>query len=788
MKRRVGLVTKCAIGVVLSGAAWASAGTLAQAGDLPVKAPAAEAVPYWWFHGEVEAGGRVFLNDPQNGYQTSNAPAGTPGTAGDSLAKYYEYSDIKPGVFGNVKLSAGSRDGLYQFEFGGKNIGYEDQSYYFDFSKAGEHYVNLGWDQTPHVYSTSALTPYVVNGNALTFAAGPQTVSTTAATASRQLGALAQPTDIGIKRDTASVQYRWTPDDAWDIKADLSHMSRTGTQVGSFMSSTTNVGLSRSPIQIQKPVDDTTQNYGLNGEYVGTSPWGQRFTFKTGYTGSQYTDNYAAYTVQMPVTAGASFLNQISTWPSNQANGFNTTLAADLPWKSRYAGTVSYTMMTQNAAFIPASLGNPSYVLPAASLDGGINTLLSNNVITTKITSELTSKLSYRYYDFQNTTPELTLLHFQEQDDAASATRGNATGIAMGYVKQNFGEALNWRPTKEWNLGAAYGYERYDWTRADVDVTNEHSGKIFADWKPMSWLTVRSSGYYGNRRYQNYDYNDFVGNIQWGTTAVNEQYTSTYRQFMLDNRQTWKANFAVDVAVVHNLTLSPTVKYQEANYGVDPTNQQGLQDSRGWSAGIDATYVLNPDTSFMVGYMYEYTTSLLYGINCTLATAGSTDPLCNQLNASGTPTLTNDASAVNTFTAAVRYAVIPDKLDTELRYTASHGVDNMNLFCTTVGTTTCPGGLPGGGQYPEDRTWFQRLDATATYKFDKQQVAQLGWNGDIKAKFHYVWERNAVDNWANDPLTPYTTISNTAVSGLFLGWNNPNYNVQMLMASLVASW
>ncbi len=45
--------------------------------------------------------------------------------------------------------------------------------------------------------------------------------------------------------------------------------------------------------------------------------------------------------------------------------------------------------------------------LPASSLNGAINTLLSNNVITTQITPELKSKLSYRYYDFDNNTPEL---------------------------------------------------------------------------------------------------------------------------------------------------------------------------------------------------------------------------------------------------------------------------------------------------------------------------------------------------------------------------------------------
>ena len=55
-------------------------------------------------------------------------------------------------------------------------------------------------------------------------------------------------------------------------------------------------------------------------------------------------------------------------------------------------------------------------------------------------------------------------------------------------------------------------------------------------------------------------------------------------------------------------------------------------------------------------------------------------------------------------------------------------------------------------------TWFQRLDATATYKFDKDAFAQMGWKGDVKAKLHYVWERNCGQpTGQNDPLTPYTS-------------------------------
>ena len=46
--------------------------------------------------------------------------------------------------------------------------------------------------------------------------------------------------------------------------------------------------------------------------------------------------------------------------------------------------------------------------LPASSLNGAINTLLLNNVLTTQITPELKSKLSYRYYDYDNETPALS--------------------------------------------------------------------------------------------------------------------------------------------------------------------------------------------------------------------------------------------------------------------------------------------------------------------------------------------------------------------------------------------
>jgi MtrB/PioB family decaheme-associated outer membrane protein len=784
MKPRMGLVKTCMVSALLGSAAWALPAMQAQADDMPLKAPAAdEAAALWWFHGSVEAGYRGFLNSPQDGYQTANGPISGgityPGVAGNSLAKYYEYSDIKPGAFGNFWFSTGSKDGLYLFDIGGKNVGYDDQYFYLDASKAGQLYFNFSWDQTPHLYSTSALTPFVVNGNAVTLdpcaAATPHTTVPTLATC-------AQPMDIGIRRDTAAFQGRWTPNDDWDIKADYSHMSRTGTQVIGLVGGDT-PGSGGTPILLPKPVDDATQNYGVSGEKVGMSPWGQKIIFKLAYNGSTYTDNISNFTVQSP-----SFLTQPlgmrdATWPSNQANGFGGTLAADLPWKSRFVSVLNYTMMRQNAAFLPNNtVPADQTALPASSLNGAINTLLSNNQLTTKITPDLTSKLTYRYYDFNNATPELYFPSNPHYDySAGKPTDESVYSLSMGYIKQDAGAALNWRPTKEWNLGAAYNFERYDWTRADVDVTNENSGKIYGDWKPMEWFTLRASTSYGVRTYDNYNYAGNVGLFQWSCPSVatcdaTELYSSTYRQLMIDNRQLWTSNVSADLVVIHNLTFTPTFKYTEAKYGVDPTTQQGLADSRKSAAGIDATYVLNPDTSFTVGYMYEWGSSLLIGINCN----GSTDAggvIANCVPSPAAPTtLTNDTTWVQTFTAAVKWAAIPQKLDTELRYTASYGVDNMQLF---VG-----GAPPSGGQFPENTTWFQRMDASAIYTFDKETVARLGWKGDLKAKLHFTWERNAETNWAQDPLTPYSLVS----SGLWMGWDNPNYNVEMLSGSFIASW
>ncbi len=181
------------------------------------------------------------------------------------------------------------------------------------------------------------------------------------------------PTDVGIRRDTAAVDYRYTPTDNWDIRANYSNMRRTGSQVDSVVFRATNSG---SRIDVAKPIADTTQNFGVNGEYSGTSAWGQKFNVMVGYNGSVYQDDFNSYTVQNPwcdtgftnncfqpsATAASGPLGRMSTPPSNQMNAVTGTFGADLPLHSRYMGTLSYTGMRQNDAFLPFTINSISVI------------------------------------------------------------------------------------------------------------------------------------------------------------------------------------------------------------------------------------------------------------------------------------------------------------------------------------------------------------------------------------------------------------------------------------------
>jgi hypothetical protein len=353
---------------------------------------------------------------------------------------------------------------------------------------------------------------------------------------------------------------------------------------------------------------------------------------------------------------------------------------------------------------------------------------------------------------------------------------------------------LVWSPNRQWNLGTAYGWERYNWTRADAAVTNENSGKAFVDYKPWSWLLARASFEFADRQYDNYDYRGRVGEFQWndpiacavavpptsGSNTCNVQYNQATRQFYLDNRQRQIGKFQVAVDVWRGLTVTPTFGYQDDDYSISAT-EAGLTRLQSVKAGVEVAYAIGPGTNILFAYMNEY-----YRQNLKFVNAANVAPLT-----SGNTWHSDVRDNVNTIMAAANWAAIPEKLDFRLAYTISISNTDQPLYADSGaqpnGAFAPNGGT--GGQFPNLKGQWSRLEAQAKYTFDKGTVRMFGINGEAFAKLRYVWERNSVNNIDQDIMQPYmNALYNNGGFQTWMAFDNPNYNAHLMGASLGVKW
>jgi len=762
--------------------------------------------PQTW--GEVEVGWQSYIKRPPDvpaGWGNANTSVGQLADP-NNIAKFWEYGSIKPGLFlDTLNIGAQSKDGIYWGELRARNVGTNYQKYILDLQKTGEHYFAFTYDQIQHLYSTTAqsiwcgtttLVPCSMPNQYATLAPGgpgtavntPDMTAADAAAVSAGINGNLHTTTLGIQRKSGEVNYRWTPDSNWDVKLDYFKEKREGTQLAGF--STADVG--GATLQVPRPISDTTQNIDANGEYNGVTPWGGKFNVGVGYSMSQFRNNFKSYTVQNPfgdpasvdtTTAeqGGAFLNQFSLMPDNQMHGVTVQGGIDLPKNSRYNGTLSYTTMRQNDSFLPFTV-NPdpalvltnNSVLPAGSLNGQINTFLSNNVLVIPITNNLKSTSKYRYYDFDNHTPELTFADYAITDyTGAAPDNAPRRSLSMSYTKQNASEELAWRATKWANLGISAEAEHYDHTRRAVNVTNEWTGKAFADLKLIAnVLELRSSVQYSERRYENYDWTNYVMMPQ--LVGAN---SDMLRTFDLANRNRTKANISLDIMppVLPGLTITPTLGLRYDSYGLNPTTEFGLNKDRSLSAGIEATYRIMPRAMVMLAYMYDKLDRDIFGADTAI------DPT-SRFNY-------NIKETVNTYMAAVNLELIPNQLDWKTSYTYMRDTENFNdsLQYDPAAWT----GLESWfGNFPTVKTNFQRLESTLKYTFDPDLVAKMGLKGQVFAKLRYLWQRNSVDNWQSNNVAPYMFGIDPAFGGrgILMAANNPNYDAQIISASVGIKW
>lgn len=785
------------------------------------------------YTGEFDFGWRAYILRPPKSatpWATPTSPA-----TGDrnNRSKFEEYGNLPPGPYAEyLRMNFQTRDGTYESELRADHIGNNNQRYIFDATKAGEHYLTLIWDQIPHLYNTSAQS--IWNGVGTNFITTPVTMPIVAPpgvpTAAQMNNALAgrfNTISIGIRRDKGTVAYRWTPDPNWDVKASYSHEHRVGTQTaGIVLNGNAAPG---QQMQVPRPIDDTTQNAKLQTQYFGPTLWGGNYNVNLGGGVSLFQNAYDSYTVQNPFFNAANprqfpEFARVSLMPSNQAYTASVTSGVDLPWRTRWNNTVQYTSMRQNEPFIPNTIngsmnnvipGNPfpatTAALPATSLNGEINTLLINTVVSTQFTPDWRGTLKYRFFDQDNQTPEL-LLPMYPIEDGLNPT-GNARfgvprrALAYSYTKQNLSEEVQWRPAKWATINTMFGWEGWDRSRRDVNTTNEFIGKTSGDFRIFDIATLRSSVQYSERRYDKYDPASWfnymypavlTGPVNGATSPPTNVLSPYQRQFDMANRDRTRVNVALDWNPFSSLTITPNGGLRRDDFRLK-NGEVGLLKDYNWNAGIDITAVFTPAYSLTFSYMHEISDRdmLATTTGSALVPAGNaiTSPLMyNARNGF----FSNMYERVNTFLVAANMDVVPGVLDMKVAYSYSRGSEDWSATnspytpagLVPVAAQLCPSPV-AASCYPFPRVTndFQRLDTTVRHTVDPQFVTSMGWTGEVFLKVRYIWERNTVNNWQKDLMSPYLYLTDPTYARMVeMGGSNPNYNAHYMQVSLNAKW
>ena len=381
------------------------------------------------------------------------------------------------------------------------------------------------------------------------------------------------------------------------------------------------------------------------------------------------------------------------------------------------------------------------------------------------------------------------------------------SSLSIGYTKQDGGAALNWRPSREWNFNAEYGYERYNYSQTDVNVTNENSGKtvrgLEADWlvhracERRLWrsnvtraTTTRiSCGRFSSRRC-------LLSRRRRSTAWF---YAPAYQQFMFDHRKRSIANVAVDLVAFHGVTITPTFKFKDDNYGLNPQNQEGVSDSRLTSGGVDVGWVVTPYLSFGVSYYREYLRSdavqlheqchdqrlwppVRLAIRSRSRRPARTGLLANCL------ITTSDRERIDTFTAVANWTAIPDQLDLTVRYTVSKGLDQQRML-TQAPVTACGSAVqPLPGAIPRRHDVVQASGRNGRIQV-RPHLARSNGTGSATSRRSCATPGRATPSTTGRMTCLRPSLRSSARTAL-CGWaaNNPNYNVQMIAGSLITTW
>ncbi|MBI3076712.1 MAG: MtrB/PioB family decaheme-associated outer membrane protein [Deltaproteobacteria bacterium] len=682
-------------------------------------------------------------------------------------SKFEEYRHIPSGLFlDRLRLGVEDKEQRQFYELRVTEPLERDQNYQLRAGRYGRYAVQFEWDQLPHVFSNTGRSLFRGGADDLTIPSlvrstlqSATTPTANTATINTTVNENAQGIDLRLQRKTATLGASYTPTPGWDVQFSYGNEHREGTRpFGANIRTNNTSGF--NTVELPEPTDYRTHDVRAQAEYTA-----DRWSVAVGYVGSIFNDDHTSLTWDNPfrttdsATLGAA-RGRHALPPDNIAHTASLSGSLNVAQATRLMGTISYGWWRQDEPFLPKttnSLLSPS-ALPAASLDGKINTLLMNYTLNTRLHRDVSLTARYRYYLLDNNTPERIFDDYVQADSSVVTT--DRRNLAIAYTNHNAGLDVGWRPVSVVSVKAGYGFERFDREKRDANITNEHSGKGAVDVTPIDWLLLRASYLYSQRRFDEYDHEKFVGEHTFpsGEPAGTLPQHPNLRKFDLANRNRNRVELLGQLTPFEPMTISATYglgkdDFKDVGFGITSDNN--------WSAGLDVFYRVSPRVALFTNYTREEFKSKMRS---------------RQRGGAAGDTAANDWASdmtdiVDTVGAGVDVGVIPERLDLTLAY--SIAVATGQVRARPLGTPTVSGFT--AENYPDTKNRLHQLKAALKY--------HLGEN--LTAKLSYTFERFVNRDFQTDIMDPWMgAVDSGANSSIFLGARQPSYEAHFVALSL----
>lgn len=727
--------------------AWRLVVVLALASLIPVGSASAQvSLGPVNLEGDVEAGVRLLADRPTQ----------------VDRQKFEEYRDITEGLFlADLHLRVFTPDEKYSVEALGSKWGQQDQEFGLGVSRLGLWKLGFSWDETPHVYSTTARMLESEEARGIFTLPTPRP-SLSAYNSGRRLD------EVGLRWDTAKLAFSLTPTPGLELRVDYTRIHKNGDRpIGMAFGAPTN-----NLLETLEPVDQTIHDLRLKAN-IRHDWWQLQF----GYALSMFDNGNRIVTADNPcfglpaaVTAvspgcgpdavGAQPTGGVSLAPSNQAHNWKIAGGVDLPMHTRISASFAYGLRLQNADFLGQTV-NPTIVspllgLPARSLDGKVATTLVSLQAVTRPLLPLTLTAKYRYYDYNDLTKELEFSARVLND--RFLVPENVKALRPDYTKQNADLDARWRFGSPLALTVGGGWER--WDRNDkvreVPTSDEYFGKVVIDYTPAEWLMGHLAYRPSARRID--DYNTFAHFTslhldQTTPVALAADQSPLLRKYDEGERNRQRIDLLLQVVPSEKLSGAITIGWKDDDYIRSPL---GLQRATSWSAGGDVTFTPNERLSIVAGYVHEW--------------------IFEKQRSQSVPDLSSsDWISDNADTVDTVHVGLKTTLSEALEWTlgANYSTATGTVKTRNPGPVTPPAAQTNGTakRFPAFLDSLLRLDTALRYHFRDNWTASLG----------YIFEAFRQHDWRTDTINPF---SPAVGSSIFLGNNTKSYDAHIVAITL----